>query len=85
MPQVEQVTRATDGLVYDPWKMNSVLPRVPIFKVCLSIYIIVFDASHRKNTKTLQRMVASWIAIVNGNNFASHCDIGEIRGEVPWS
>jgi hypothetical protein len=40
-PQMERVIREIDGLAYDLWKMNSVLPRGPTCNVCQSVYIRV--------------------------------------------
>lgn len=51
IPQMEQVIRAIDGLAYDLWKMDSVLPRGPTSNACQSIYISVCRAVHRRNTR----------------------------------
>jgi hypothetical protein len=51
-PQMERVIREIDGLAYDLWKMNSVLPSGPTCNVCQSVYIRVCCAGHRRNTKS---------------------------------
>jgi hypothetical protein len=85
-PQMEQVIRAVDGLAYDLWKLNSVLPRGPMCNVCQSAYIRVCCAGHRRSTKNASADGCFLSCDCEQQQFCeSHRDRGEIREEDPWS
>lgn len=53
--QVGAIIREIDGLAFDLWKMNSVLPGGPTCNVCQSVYIRVCRAGHRRTQERFRR------------------------------
>jgi hypothetical protein len=83
--QMEQVIREIDGLAYDLWKMDSLLPKGPTCNVCQSVYIRVCGAGHRRNTRNASADGCFLGCKCEQERFCeSHRDPGKIREEDSW-